>query len=432
MKKYLYILTVFSAFLLFSCAEDRTHEYDHYYEHNIWMFDVMSDKYLFADKFSEQSWKDYFSTPSNYFKKLIEKGTDDNASYIVIDTLAVDPQQRGHFNHISSYGFDFLLMSDPTGSTTKSYARVTTVYPDSPAERAGLKRNDFIESYSGIKITTNNLEKLENGPKITLTVKRLYANTETSAYEWESEEKISLSTSEPVDDKPFPIYKVFNIQNNNIGYLMCNQLVESSTEGGNSSGDNSQQLDNIISYFRQKDINNLVLDLRLCNFGTYEMSRKLASYIIPSNSLDKVYSMTFWNENNKANNESATFDTSLSGKTLDLDFVYVITSAYTKGAAEWLINGLKFALGADNVVIVGTKTAGQNMMTQNIGDYNDVLHLYPAVAYISDGSGDYSLYTSGIEPTIEADEMKVAYLYDYGLQYEYLLQTALTHMFTEE
>ena len=39
---------------------------------------------------------------------------------------------------------DVLLMNDPTGETTKQYARVVTVYANSPAERCGLQRNDFI------------------------------------------------------------------------------------------------------------------------------------------------------------------------------------------------------------------------------------------------------------------------------------------------
>lgn len=430
MKKYLYILTILSAFILLSCGEDRSYEYENLTQHNIWMFDIMSDKYLFSENFSEQTWKDYFASPDKYFKKLTDKASSDKSSYIIVDSIANDPHKRGHFLHNVSYGFDYVLMKDPTNSTTKQYVRVVTVYPDSPAERAKLKRDDYIETYSGIKITAANQDKLEKGTQITLQVRNLVANRELSVFEWDSLRTVILPAAEKVEDKAFMTKNYFEIDGNRIGYLMCNQLIESSDGPGISRAavDNVQVLDEIIAGFRQKDINHLVLDLRLCNFGTLEMSRRLASYIIPPNSLDKIYAKTFYNVRNQAKNDSITFDTSLRGKTLDLDYVYVITSGYTKGAAEWLINGLIHALGAENVVTIGAKTAGDNLLTQHAGDYNDMIHLYPAVAYVSDASGDYESYSKGITPTISDDEFNYTPLYEYGHRHEALLSKAIEHI----
>lgn len=52
--------------------------------------------------------------------------------------------------------------------------------------------------------------------------------------------------------------------------------------------------------------------------------------------------------------------------------------------------------------------------------------LYPVVAYVADGAGDYEY--GSIVPTIELDESAYVELYDYGEPDEILLNTAIRHM----
>ena len=103
----------------------------------------------------------------------------------------------------------------------------------------------------------------------------------------------------------------------------------------------------------------------------------------------------------------------------------MITSSYTQGAAEWLIRGLRKALGDESVLTLGTKTAGQIVTTSTIpSDFFVTLH--PAVAYVADADGDYA-YDSGIAPDYERNERNSLYLYPYGNEKELLLNTILNH-----
>lgn len=433
MTKYYFILIFLSAIHLCSCGVDRTYEYEDLTRHNIWMYDVMKEQYLWGDKLPELTWKESFQNPDEYFAKLISKGDKDNGSYIVVDSLTyTDPQQRGNFNHINSYGMDFTLMSDPTNATTKTYARVISVFDGSPASEAGIKRNDFIETFDGYKITAKNASRLVRGIKHELVVRTL-SNSGDTLLVWSDTRNISLGASTYVEDTPFPVSKVLNVQGQKVGYIMCNRLTENAHEVLGSTGDYKAQMDAVMAQMKKENPNQLILDLRLCNFGTLEMARRLASYIVPPYSLDKVFATTEWNVRCSARNETVLFDSSFAGQTLDLDNVAIITGEYTKGAAEWLIRALKFALGAENVLVVGAKTAGQGFMTQHIGDYGDMIHIYPAVAFVKDGNGDNDSISHGvITPTKVVSEFEYLNLYEYGDIRETLLNLTLSAMFNKE
>lgn len=411
--------------LLISCGEDRTYEYENLTKHNIWMFDLMKDKYLWADRFTEQTWKDYFDRPYDYFARLIKKGDKDNGSYMLIDTLLVDNQQRGYFNHLDSYGIDFVLMQDPTKSTTKSYARIVTVYPNSPAAEAGLHRNDFIETADGFKLTSSSAYLITSGDAHLLVVRQLSVDEATGLCVWTSSREVQLPASRYVEDAPYFIKKFITDSGQRIGYLMCNRLTEYPVERNEVSNKYVGLMDQAFADFKQNGISELILDLRLCNFGSLAMARRLASHIVPASSLSKTFATTFWNERNLDNNEVIPFDASLASSTLGLQRVVILTGSYTKGAAEWAIQGLRYALGEENVCIIGTATAGQEFMTQHLGDYETHLHIYPAVAYVGNGDGDYKSYTDGITPDESIAELDYPDLYEYGDQRERLLNTAL-------
>lgn len=428
-KKYSVNLFTFLSVLvlaaLASCGEDRTYEYEALTQHNIWMYEQMQDKYLWSSRLTEQQWKDYFATPDEYFSKLVSKGINDKWSYIEVDTLSIDKHRRGYFNHHSSYGFDYYLIQDPTGSSTKTYARVVTVFEDSPASRAGLCRNDFIETFDGYKITKNNIARMQNGPSRSLLIHRLIANEDEMVYSWGDSRTVTLSASEYVEDKPFPVIRYIDYEGVTYGYLMCNQLLEKEATASPSPQDYVYQLDQIMASFRSVGVDEFILDLRLCNFGTMEMANLLASYLLPDDCLNGVFVKTIWNEKCSLNNSTVPFCSYLAGNTLALRRVHIITSSYTQGAAEWLINALRHALGSENVILIGQKTAGQNVMTQNIGDYESILHLYPAVAYVADGNEDYTSYASGFTPDIDIDEFAYSSLEEYGTLYETLFNAAL-------
>lgn len=412
-----------------SCGEDRTWQYEEKTQHNHWVFAEMKDKYLWGDSLTdfEPAWKNYFAKPSEFLSKVTAKSKQgDSWSYVEVDTLQEDSHKRGYFHHVNSYGLDFVLMNDPTGQTTKQVLRVLTVYPNSPAERAGLLRNDFICSYNGNKFSTNNVSKLQSGVTRSLEVRHITYEELEGRIEWLDTVTVQLPASEYVEDEAFPVSTICLAEGKRVGYLMCTRLVEYPVETGSARGASPvyrDDLDRIMNDLRQSNIDELVLDLRLCNYGTMEMSQRLASYVVAPECLGTPFVKTIWNERYATNNQTIPYDTSVAN--LGLNRIYILTSSYTQGAAEWLIHALQHSMGKERVITVGGATKGQNVMTQEVGD-NFHVHLFPVVAYVADGVGDYEY--GPISPAIDVLETDYITLADYGDPDEILLNTAIQHI----
>lgn len=428
MKRLLiHILAVSVCLMFFACGEDRTYEYKEKTQHNKWIHDMMLEHYLWADSLVdyEPSWKSYFSKPADFLALLTKRSNqNDQWSYVEIDTLGEDVHERGYFNHIESYGIDFMLMTDPTGKTTKQMLRVVTVYQDSPASRAGLKRGDFICSFNGAKFTKNNISKLQKGVARELEVCHIAENQEDYSLYWVDTVKVSLAASQYVEDVAFPVSRVITQDDVRIGYLVCTRLTEGPVEQQVTPHVlYRQSLDAIMAQMKSAGVAEMVLDLRLCNFGTIDMAQRLASYVVCPEALGTTFVQTFWNEKHTSQNRIYPYDTSVGN--LGLSRLYILTSQYTQGAAEWLIHALQHSMGEENVILVGTETAGQNVMTGEVW-HDFYVGLNPVVAYVADGAGNYE-YTS-ISPTIEVDEFSYLDLYEYGDPNETLFNTAILHI----
>lgn len=382
-----------------SCGEDRTYEYEEKTAACHWMQDVMSEWYLWNDSIKDLAWKSYFDSPTTFIQKLTALGPGDKWSYCLIDTVTSDGNPCGYFNHADSYGIDFVLMTDPTGETTRLYARVITVYPNSPAERCGLERNDFIARIDNNNVSSSITSQLVNGRSRTLVVNKLDVDTEEALYYWSSIDTLTIEQSEKVSVDAVLISKIVA---NDVGYILLSNM------------DDTEAIVASLTSLIDREPSEIVFDLRLCNQGTIECAREIAQLV---SNVSGTFLQTAWNSNKSANDTPYTIT---QGSNIPLFF---ITGSNTQGAAEWLIYGLK-SLGQTDMTIIGTKTAGQNVMLQAISTpyYYTV---YPAVAYVENYAGECD-YASGITPDSVVDELNYVNLYPYGNIYEVVLNTILT------
>lgn len=409
---------------LVSCGEDRTHEFEEATACGHWMQELMQAHYLWGDSVKDLAWKQYFGDPQTIFKRFTQQAPiTDSWSWCSIDTTAADTHTRGYYNHLNSYGLDLLLMTDPTGETSRTYARIISVYPDSPAEQCGLQRGYFIGAVDGTRMSSSLASNLVSGRSRTLEVLQLGVNDSLTAYEWTSTDTVALSASTYVEDKPYPTLQTFEAGGQEVVYLQCNRLTEGPTEIDSESQSYVQQLSSVMAQIAALAPQTLILDLRLCNDGTLAMSRRMASYLAPSLASDALFARTFYRSDLSDQNENITYDSSLQAQGLSLQQLIIITGSYTSGAAEWLIRGLKASLGDDYVITVGTTTAGQIVNTEAFSsDYYVTLH--PATCYVADGTGDYD-YSAGITPDAEVEELSSVVLYPYGDARETILATIL-------
>lgn len=409
-----------SILLLLSCkGEDRTHEYLALTQHNNWVYEVMTENYLWADTLQMPDERKFFGDPSTFLKNLTSKVKEDKWSYLTVDTIVSDPFERGNFNHNESYGMDFMLVTDPTGQTTKQYARVVSVFIGSAAKTAGLKRGDYIVSFNGYKLSSSNVTKLKKGGELQLKVCHLAEDVENNTFYW----------SDTVDHVlPASVKKVYDMVPNNISYVKMDDTVVGYYCITNMSGDGVSSFSDIcpISQYARQMKNagakELVLDLRLCNQGDMETAQWIASTIVKPELRNGIFAKTIRNKAKSSLNADYSFLTDV--ESLGLDRVFILTSGYTQGAAEWLIHSLQAVMGTDNVITIGTKTAGQNVMTDTFRQDNYFITFHPIVAYVADANGDYD-YASGIEPTYAINEFEYLYLGEYGEPSEILFHTAL-------
>ncbi len=410
--------------LLGSCGKDRTYEYEEKTACDHWILSAMQDYYIWGDsiKVEKLDWKDYFAKPATFFSKLTAFAPIiDDYSWCEIDTLDEDHHVRGFYDHLDSYGIDFVVMTDPTGATSRQYARVVTVFPDSPAQRCGLKRGDFIGSIDNARFTSSHTKDLVNGSSHTLIVSKLGENSE--AFVWTSTDTLTIESSQYVEDYAFPVYKTFHTDYGKVCYLMCNRLTEGPTEHNSNFTAYREEMITYMSKIKEENPYALILDLRLCNDGSLNMARTLASYLVNDVDDASVFAKTIYHKSRSELNKEYTYESEGLSNNLGLKELVFITGYYTMGAAEWLIRGITASMGDEFVSIYGTSTVGQIVVTEAIKSSHFVT-LHPAVAFVADGNGNYD-YSLGIEPTIEFDEMTFPFLNPYGDESEIVLSTIL-------
>ena len=234
---------------------------------------------------------------------------------------------------------------------------------------------------------------------------------------------VELTKEENFETNPIHISKTFDIQNGDqVGYLMYNQFV----------ANKSANLNDVFAEFKNKNINNLIVDLRYNGGGSVKNCVELAS-MITGQFESGVFAQEQWNNKlisyleKRFGSESLInrfVDTLSNGSpinSLKLDKVYVITSSESASASELLINGLSSYI---EVIQIGEPTVGKNVGSITVYDYIDnektknpdhTYAMQPIVLKMANSDG-YADYTEGLQPDrlIEEDITNLGVLGNIG------------------
>lgn len=419
------ILVTGAGWMCGACGEDRTPEFVEKTERCQWIHDVMSEWYLWCDEMPQVSDALYFGNPETFFKKLIV--SKDKYSYIEMTGDATGSTSRA-INLSSGYGMDFALYVDPvigSQSAPERMARVLYVLPQSPAEVAGIRRGDWITAVGGETLTTKNYQLLINGPSTTLTTQVLNYDNVDSLY-WEPGRTVSLEAGRHLEDNPFYVDTLYQIQGRRIAYLMYNRF----STGPNNTGNETQydsQMCSIFKRFKEQEPTDFILDLRYNLGGYLSCAQVLASLLAPESANGKIFCKLAFNEKLKNNSTTEVyfFDKKVTKNAgLSLPRIYIITSNLTASASESIINGLRPVMGDENVVLIGSRTEGKNVASLTFkSPYDYTLH--PIVATVYNGNGE-SEYSNGFMPTYSVDELQyISPFYPLGDVRETMLNTTL-------
>ena len=346
--------------------------------------------------------------PENFFNSLLHP--DDNFSWIVDDYVELENMLQGI--DISD-GMEFGLYVECNDQNIFGFVRY--VQKDSDAESKGVKRGMVFSNINGTRLTRDNYRDLlfnNSSSSYTIRFSEIsYNQNNQCANIIPGEEDLTLIKSRIVKN-PIHISKIIENGGQKIGYLMYNQflgVVESEGKDYNS------ELNDAFANFLSNGINDLVIDLRYNPGGRISTSINLAS-MITGQFNNQVFAkerwnsklMNYWDENspesllnrftNKLGNNQSIFS-------LNLDRVFVLTSARTASASELLINGLDPYI---DVIHIGDFTVGKNQGSITVYDYindsrdknpNHMYAMQPIVLKIGNVAG-YTDFPDGLEPDI--------------------------------
>ncbi|OXA90031.1 S41 family peptidase [Flavobacterium hercynium] len=417
MKKYssVFIFCLFSVlFSIVSCTtedakvpvyEEGSNEYV-----NDWMYQQMKRYYRWNTTMPKKT--NLTINSKEYFTGLLQK--EDIYSYAIHPELPETAPQtlRGKFGFDVSF-FEF---------EGKAYGTILYVLADSPAQRNGLKRGQFITKIDGTVVTKSNYDQLYQS-MITSSQVNLGITSYSTQFGFSGIKEVSVLRGftflQPISSQ------IIEEQNRKIGYV----------EIPHFDVGMAQSFLHIFQELKSKAITDLVLDLRYNGGGDIASTTALSIILAPNIQSGDLFIKFEGNAN--GGNVNQTFLEALKSNEAKVSFealrsvhpainrVYVLCGNHTASASELIINNLKPYM---DVITIGEKTFGKDVASFPIEDDRIAGKkgwiLYPAIykLFNAKGEGDYA---KGINPILYTNEIQSPAVFALGDRSEILLKTAL-------
>lgn len=363
-----------------------------------------------------QNYLNGFDSPESLFESLLyESDTVDEFSRIYSNYFELEQLLQGtSLNNGMAYG---LVRLPNANEDIIGYVRY--VMPNTDAETKGVTRGMIFNSIDGTVLTADNYITLTSSTTYTINLVD-YDNNDTPGVFSDdvistNNETITLTKS-AYTENPILTHNVLNVEGNKIGYLMYNNF--------RIADANLDELNTVFSEFNSEGISDLVLDLRYNGGGSVSTAIWLSS-MITGQYTGELFFKEKWNSeiqtNLEENNPDAIInpfvDTMIKRSTdndiiyqqsinsLNLNKVYIITTASSASASELVINCLSPYI---EIVQIGTTTRGKPQASITIYDSPDFTssnvnnsHNYALqpLIYESENADGYSQYYDGLSPT---------------------------------
>ena len=431
MKKF-YIF-IFSSLLLFtSCFEDFDDTINpassleiqnfiyrglnYFYLYKADTPELANDAFVSND--DKNNFLDDYQTPEALFDYL--KSDQDRFSILVDDYIFLENALSGvTLNNGMEFGLVFY--PDESGNV---FGYVRYVLPNSSAASNDLQRGMIFNTIDGQQLNESNYNDLLAPDTYTIGLATFDGQNIVP-----NGSAITLTKSQ-ITENPIHIATTLTIEGQKVGYLMYNAFTR----------DFDPELNAVFGGFKNQGIDHLIVDLRYNGGGSVETAVDLSS-MITGQFNNQIFYTEQWNQDRQDQYASpGRFNSQiLNGdaiNSLNLDQVYVITSARSASASELLINGLSPYI---NVTQVGDTTTGKFQASFLLYDapapnfsraQANINHSYamlPLVFKTANANGNTD-FIDGLPPDIELKE-NYANLGQLGSIDEPLLAETLNQIF---
>ena len=339
------------------------------------IYQVMYDSYLFTDSVDNTIDPKEYSDPKKLLADL--RYEKDKYSFLMDSETLLKFFQEGRSEN---FGLDFFYA--PVEGQTFYYLIISYVYPNSPADQAGLKRGDIITHLNTLAIYDLN-------EAFTMFSQEETLNLTITNYNEVGTRNITITKAEYSISTVLDA-RILTQNGKKIGYIVFQDFISQAKE----------ELDYYFKLLKGRGIDELVLDLRYNSGGDTSVANHLATLIGGEKVYDKVFDKIYFNDKYSKYNYKEYF-TNRNDNALDLKRVFIITSQFTASSSELVINSLKASDNGVEVIQVGSTTYGKPYAFLPTIFCDQALLVVNLESKNSDGIGGY---IDGIEPTCNADD----------------------------
>ncbi len=354
-------------------------------------YDVFNPRIYKTFPLDLNNYKDELFNITKYSNFETVAGSNRSKYAYIVDNTESNGNQSSSFEKLADLdaddiGYDMGFVTFGNYGTVKDYETyVSGVYPNSPADKAGITRGARITKIDNVVLGTdfdNQVYKIDgilNNELNSVLISGI--KTDGSIFT-----DVLLTISKYNSSSVFTS-KVINQGGKDIGYFAYARFSRLST-GGKTPSDT--KLDPIFAEFAGKGVTDLIIDLRYNGGGSVETAEYLLNLIAPSTATGKMYQELYNNtmKTGKADilinqpltdgsgkiqyssagkmytyddvdwtDEGNTFNFSKKGTLNGVKNIVFLVSGGTASASEMLINCIKPHV--QSVKLVGTKTYGK-------------------------------------------------------------------------
>lgn len=343
-------------------------------DRNQFIYDVLKDSYLWSDKVGDINIS--LNVDDQTFLNNFLYKKKDKFSFVISQELF---NQQFNSGEAKDLGF---LSAQRENAQGEMETIVAFVYPNSPADKAGLKRSDkiYAQADNNFRILT------QMGTERTVQIKAADYNVSNVLYQRE-----------------------FAINQKKVGYFLFKSFIGPHLE---------TNLDKAFARFKAQGVSELIVDLRYNGGGLLRVASHLGALIGGNKVKGHILQHNRYNTKYSYHNSSTFFDNP-SPNSLQLKRVIFLTTQNSASASESLINGLRARENNIEVITIGRETYGKPYGMHTMAYCDKVLVPIHFADENSEGVGDF---VDGLAPTCLVNE---TFKNDFADQNETLLSNAL-------